>query len=141
MAGVTGEYQHTIDTKGRLFIPAALREELGDTIYVTISIERALAVYSEDTWREKEEKFNALPSAQARRIRPLFVNAAKCVLDAQGRILLPQKLRAYANIKKDVMVLGVSNHAEIWDKDAWTKVSEIEMDPASLEAAVDELNF
>ena len=99
---MTGEYQHSIDTKGRLFIPASLREELGDTIYV---------------------------------------NAAKCTLDAQGRILLPQKLRAFANLKKDVMVLGVSNHAEIWDKDAWAKVSEIEMDPVSLEAAVDELNF
>ena len=110
---MTGEYQHSIDTKGRLFIPASLREELGDTIYVTISIERALAVYSEEAWHEKEEKFNALPSAQARRIRPLFVNAAKCTLDAQGRILLPQKLRAFANLKKDVMVLGVSNHAEI----------------------------
>ena len=98
VADMTGEYQHSIDTKGRLFIPAALREELGDTIYVTISIERALAVYSEDAWREKEEKFNALPSAQARRIRPLFVNAAKCTLDAQGRILVPQKLRAFANL-------------------------------------------
>ena len=138
---MTGEYQHTIDTKGRLFIPANLREELGDTIYVTISIERALAVYSEAAWREKEEKFNALPFAQARRIRPLFVNAAKCVLDAQGRILVPQKLRAFAGLKKDVMVLGVSNHAEIWDKAEWLRVSEIEMDLASLEAAVDELNF
>ena len=138
---MTGEYQHSIDTKGRLFIPAALREELGETIYVTISIERALAVYSEEAWHEKEEKFNALPSAQARRIRPLFVNAAKCTLDAQGRILLPQTLRSFANLKKDVMVLGVSNHAEIWDKAEWARVSEIEMDPASLEAAVDELNF
>ena len=138
---MTGEYQHSIDTKGRLFIPAALREELGDTIYVTISIERALAVYSEDAWREKEEKFNALPAAQARRIRPLFVNAAKCTLDAQGRILVPQKLRAFAGLRKDVMVLGVSNHAEIWDKDAWLQVSEEEMDPVSLGAAMDELNF
>ena len=138
---MTGEYQHTIDTKGRLFIPANLREELGDTIYVTISIERALAVYSEDAWREKEEKFNALPSAQARRIRPLFVNAAKCVLDAQGRILVPQKLRNFAGLKKNVMVLGVSNHAEIWDQAEWLRVSEIEMDLANLEAAVDELNF
>jgi MraZ protein len=138
---MTGEYQHSIDTKGRLFIPASLREELGETIYVTISIERALCVYSEAAWHEKEEKFNALPSAQARRIRQLFVNAAKCTLDAQGRILLPQKLRNYANLKKDVMVLGVSNHAEIWDKDSWAAASEIEMDPASLEAAVDELNF
>ena len=97
---MTGEYQHSIDTKGRLFIPANLREELGETIYVTISIEHALAVYSEEAWREKEEKFNALPFAQARRIRPLFVNAAKCTLDAQGRILIPQKLGAFANLKK-----------------------------------------
>ena len=138
---MTGEYQHSIDAKGRLSIPAQLREELGETIFVTISIERALSVYSESAWREKEDKFNALPSAQARRIRQLFVNAAKCTLDAQGRILLPQKLRTYANLKKDAVVLGVSNHAEIWDKEAWDEVSTIEMDPISLEAAVDELNF
>ncbi len=87
---MTGEYQHSIDTKGRLFIPASLREELGDTIYVTISIERALAAYSEETWREKEEKFNALPSAQARRIRPLFVNAAKCTLMPRDAFCCPR---------------------------------------------------
>ena len=127
--------------KGRLFIPASLREELGDTIYVTISIERALAAYSEETWREKEEKFNALPSAQARRIRPLFVNAAKCTLDAQGRILLPQKLRGYAGLKKmswysafpitlrfGTRMLGQRCLRLKWIRPAW-------------EAAVDELNF
>lgn len=139
---MTGEYQHSIDTKGLicLFLPVCAKS--WETRFMSPSaLSAPLAAYSEETWREKEEKFNALPSAQARRIRPLFVNAAKCTLDAQGRILLPQKLRGYAGLKKDVMVLGVSNHAEIWDKDAWAAVSEIEMDPASLEAAVDELNF
>ena len=138
---MTGEYQHSIDTKGRLFIPAGLREELGETIYVTISIERALAVYSEEAWREKEEKFNALPSAQARRIRPLFVNAAKCALDAQGRILLPQKLRTYAILKKDVMVLGVSNHAEIWNAEKWAALEAEQLNPANIAAAMEELGF
>lgn len=138
---MTGEYPHTIDAKGRLFIPAALREELGDTVFVTISIEHALAVYSEAAWKEKEAKYDALPAAQARRLRPLFVNAAKCTLDSQGRILVPAKLRNYAKLKKDVAVLGVSNHAEIWDRSAWDAVAEIEMDPVGLEAAMDELNF
>lgn len=119
---MTGQYAHSIDAKGRLFIPSKIRDELGDTFYVTISMtDRCLAIYSESAWEQLMEKFDALPYTESRKAaRLIFANAAKCDPDAQGRILLPQKLRDYAGLKKDVIVAGVSKLAEIWDAETWT---------------------
>ena len=138
---MTGQYQHTIDSKGRLFIPAKLREELGDTFYITMGIDSCLSVYSEESWSHFTEKFESLPFTKTRAMRPLFANAAKCEPDAQGRILVPAKLRAYANLKKDVVVIGVSNRAEIWNAEAWTKLEEEELNPENLSAVMEELGF
>ena len=74
-------------------------------------------------------------------MRPLFANAAKCELDAQGRILIPQKLRAYANLEKDVVVIGVSNRAEIWNAEAWHAIEEEELTAENLAAVMEELGF
>lgn len=140
-AGVTGQYQHTIDSKGRLFIPAKLREELGDTFYITMGIDSCLSVYSEESWGRFTEKFESLPYTKTRAMRPLFANAAKCEPDAQGRILIPAKLRNYASLKKDVVVIGVSNRAEIWNAAAWNKLEEEELNPENLSAVMEELGF
>ena len=91
---MTGIYQHTLDAKGRLFIPAKLREELGDTFYVTVSPEKCLSAYSQENWKATSEKAAAMTNLQQRKVRPLFAYAARCDLDGQGRILLPQHLRA-----------------------------------------------
>jgi MraZ protein len=104
---VTGEYQHSIDSKGRLFIPAKLREELGDVCYVTISMDRCLFIYSEGSWKAFCEKFDALPISKSRKMRVMFANTSKCETDAQGRILIPQKLREYALLKKNVTIIGI----------------------------------
>jgi len=138
---MTGQYQHSIDTKGRLFIPAKLREELGDTFYVTMGVDGCLSVYSDESWGRFTEKFESLPFTKTRAMRPLFANAAKCEPDAQGRILLPAKLREYANLKKDVVVIGVSNRAEIWNADAWTALEAEELNPENLAAVMEELGF
>ena len=138
---MTGQYQHSIDTKGRLFIPAKLREELGDTFYVTMGVDGCLSVYSDESWGHFTEKFESLPYTKTRAMRPLFANAAKCEPDAQGRILLPAKLREYANLKKDVVVIGVSNRAEIWNADAWTALEAEELNPENLAAVMEELGF
>ena len=140
-SGVTGQYQHSIDSKGRLFIPAKLREELGETFYVTMGVDRCLSVYSEDSWNHFTEKFESMPYTKSRAMRPLFANAAKCEPDAQGRILLPAKLRTYAGLKKDVTVIGVSNRAEIWDAAAWTEEEDKELSPENLAAVMEELGF
>ena len=93
---MTGIYQHTLDAKGRLFIPAKLREELGETFYVTISPEKWLSAYSQENWDDVARRVAAMTNVQQRKMRPLFAYAARCELDGQGRILLPQHLREFA---------------------------------------------
>ncbi|MBO4916093.1 MAG: division/cell wall cluster transcriptional repressor MraZ [Oscillospiraceae bacterium] len=129
-----GQYQHNIDAKGRLFIPAKLREELGDTFYVTISLtDRCLTIYSDQSWQKLTEKFDNLPYTDARKAaRLIFANTTKCEPDGQGRILLPQKLRDYAGLKKDVVVAGVSAMVEIWDAEKWTAMENADMESDDL---------
>lgn len=138
---MTGQYQHSIDAKGRLFIPAKLREELGETFYVTMGMDGCLSVYSDASWAKFTEKFESLPYTKTKSMRALFANAAKCEPDSQGRILIPAKLRAYAALEKDVVVIGVSNRAEIWNAQRWQAVEDEELDPAKLFAAMEELDF
>ena len=138
---MTGEFQHNLDAKGRLFIPVRLREELGDVFYVTLSMERCLSAYSAESWRVFSDKVNSMPYVKQRKMRPLFAYAARCELDAQGRILLPQNLRTYAGLSKSVTVLGCNNHAEFWDSAAWEEQNAIEMTPENIAAAMEELDF
>ena len=138
---MTGEYQHTLDNKGRLFIPAKLREELGEVFYVTLSMERCLCVYSAESWRVFADKVAAMPYVKQRLMRPLFAQAARCELDAQGRALIPQNLRAYAELTKNVTVVGCNNHAELWNSEAWSAVFAAEATPENIAAAMEELEF
>ena len=142
---MTGQYQHNIDAKGRLFIPAKLREELGGTFYVTVSTDAKhtafLAAYSADAWARLTEKFESLPSIQTRQMVAIFANAAKCEPDAQGRILLPRELRDYAGLDKEAVVIGVSNRAEIWSAEKWAKEESEALNPENLAAAMAELGF
>ena len=138
---MTGTYEHTIDAKGRLFIPAKLREELGDTFYLAVGVDACLAIYPLETWKRFTEKFASLPMSQSKAMRPLFANAAKCELDAQGRIVIPQKLRKYAGLEKEAVIIGVNDRAEIWSADAWNAQEEEEMTPEKMSACLEALGF
>ena len=138
---MTGEYQHNLDAKGRLFIPARLREELGEVFFLTLSRERCLTAYSEQSWRDFCDKVNAMPYGKQSKMRPLFAYAVRCDLDAQGRILLPQNLREWAGLTKNVTVVGCNNHAELWDSDSWHAVFEAETAPENIAAVLEELEF
>lgn len=139
---MTGQYQHSIDAKGRLFIPARLREELGETFYVAISgVDPCLSLYTEESWARFNEKFASLPYSKTRGMRTLFANAARCEPDAQGRILLPLKLRQYAGLEKEAVVIGVSNRAEIWSAKAWAELEAAELNPQHMGAVMEALDF
>ena len=138
---MTGEFQHSLDSKGRIFIPAKLREELGEIFYMTVSMERCLCVYNAESWRSFSDKVSAMPYVRQRLMRPLFAHAAKCELDSQGRTIVPQALRAYAGLVKNVTVVGCNNHAELWDSEAWQSVCEAESTPENIAAAMEELDF
>jgi MraZ protein len=139
--GLTGEFQHNLDAKGRLFIPAKLKEGLGSVYFVTVSMDKCLSVYSSDSWERLSEKVSAMSYTQQRKIRPIFAVAARCELDAQGRILLPQNLRDFAGLTKGVTVIGANNHAEIWDTEAWNAKKSEEMSPEHIAEIFEELGF
>lgn len=122
-----GEFQHTIDEKGRLFIPAKLREELGKPFYISKGLDGCLFVYDEKQWQLFEDKLNALPMSLkgARDFKRFFFSGAtEGSYDKQGRVLLPPNLRQYAFLVKDVVIVGVGNRAEIWAAEKWSAYSQ-----------------
>ena len=138
---MTGEYQHALDSKGRIFIPAKLREELGEVFYITISMDKCLCAYSAENWKVFSDKVDGMPYVKQRKMRPLFAHACKCELDTQGRTVIPQNLRNYAELVKNVTVVGCNNHAELWDSDAWNSVFQLETTPENIAAVMEELEF
>ena len=124
-----GEYNHTVDPKGRLIVPSKFREQLGDEFVVTKGLDGCLFVYSNEEWASIEEKFRQVPltTKDARMFaRFFFAGAASCEVDKQGRILIPQVLRTYAQIEKDVVSVGVLNRVEIWSKDKWNATANLD---------------
>lgn len=119
-----GEYNHIIDAKGRLIIPAKFRELLGEEFVLTKGLDGCLFIYPMDEWEAFEEKLRALPltNKNARAFSRFFVaGATMCELDKQGRILLPQPLEEFAQLDKDVVLSGNINRIEIWSKEKWAE--------------------
>jgi MraZ protein len=117
-----GEYQHSVDAKGRLIVPAKFREALGETFVVTRGLDNCLFGYPMDEWRKLEEKLKGLPMTKKDTrafARFFFSGATEVEIDKQGRINIPSTLMQYAHLVKECVVLGVSNRIEIWAKDAW----------------------
>ena len=117
-----GEYNHTIDAKGRLIVPSKFREALGDEFVVTKGMDGCLFVFDNSEWQAFEAKLRSLPmiDKEARQFTRYFLaGAASLEVDKQGRILLPAVLREFADITKDAVLVGVGNRVEIWSKDRW----------------------
>lgn len=115
-----GEYQHTIDEKGRMIIPAKFRDELGEHFVITRGLDNCLFVYPQSEWKLIEQKLKTLPftRSDARAFtRFFFSGAIECELDKQGRVNIAANLRQYAELQKDCVVIGVSNRVEIWSKE------------------------
>ena len=121
-----GEYNHTVDAKGRLIVPSKFREQLGDEFVITKGLDNCLFVYDNSEWAALEEKLRALPitnTAGRKFSRFLLGSAATCEVDKQGRILLPSVLREFAGIGKDAVLVGVGSRIEIWNKDKWMEAN------------------
>ena len=121
-----GEYNHTIDTKGRVIVPAKFREKLGEGSVVTKGLDGCLFVYPKEEWEKFEAKLNQLPmnKKDTRQVtRFFFAGAAGCEIDKQGRVLLPSVLREFAALEKDVVLVGVMNRIEIWSKERWDEAN------------------
>ena len=137
---MNGQYAYNIDAKGRLFIPTKLRDELGGTLHVTIGQDHCLSVYSDESWAAFMARLKELSYNEVKKLRALFAYAADCEPDSQGRILIPAKLREYAGLTKEVVVVGSFDRAEIWSAERWNAEEE-EMTPEKMAALMDSLEL
>ena len=122
----TGEYNHTVDSKGRLILPSKLREALGEEFVVTKGVDGCLFVYDRTEWSHFEEKLTTLSitNRESRKALRFFLSGAASVeVDKQGRFLIPTGLREYAGLEKDVVLVGCGRNVEIWDKDRWAAIN------------------
>ncbi len=131
------EYMHTIDAKGRVILPVDFRGELGETFVITKGLDGCLFIYGQTEWEALSGKLRQLPLAkpEARAFVRFFFSGARTLeCDRQGRFLVPPTLRTYGQLKKDVVLIGVSNRVELWAKEAWEKYND-EINPAVTEIA------
>ena len=127
-----GEYEHTLDAKGRISMPAKLRRDMGEVFILTKGLDGCLFAFSPNEWKNFEEKLKSLPLSDknARNfVRFFLAGATECELDKQGRFLIPNNLRKSANLDKEAVIIGVGTRLEIWDKQTWmSKDEEISAD-------------
>ncbi|MBR6344563.1 MAG: division/cell wall cluster transcriptional repressor MraZ [Lachnospiraceae bacterium] len=122
-----GEYNHTIDEKGRIIVPAKLRDELGETFVITKGLDGCLWVFDNEEWEKVEEKINELPFniKEARLLsRFMIAGAFDAEPDKQGRVMIPQSLREYADLKRDVVLAGVGRKLELWSKERYEQAGD-----------------
>lgn len=138
---MTGQYPYNIDAKVRLFIPAKLRESLGETYHVTIGQDHCLSVFSDESWNAFMERLKELSYSEVKKLRPMFANAADCEPDGQGRILIPAKLRQYAALEKEVIVIGSFDRVEIWNAQRWNELETEAFASGDVEQAMEEMGL
>lgn len=141
--GFIGEYYHSVDVKGRMNIPVKFRELLGESFVVTRGLDKCLSIYPTEAFQAFAQKLQSLPISDknARQFVRFFLSGAvECELDKQGRILLPQSLRMYADISKDVVVTGNGSTIEIWDSTQWNDYNNT-IDPDAIADSMVELGI
>ena len=122
-----GEYEHSLDSKNRIIMPSKFRDDIGEKFIVTKGLDGCLFAYSISEWKNFEEKLRSLPlsNKDARAFsRFFFAGATDCILDKQGRFLIPSNLREFAELEKDLVIVGMNSRIEIWAKNKWKNVDE-----------------
>ncbi|MBQ9737516.1 MAG: division/cell wall cluster transcriptional repressor MraZ [Clostridia bacterium] len=117
-----GEHYHNLDPKGRVSIPSKFRDDLGGTFVLSKGLDNCLYAYSLAEWDGFQQELLSLRGKDGQRVRRFFFSGASdCEIDAQGRVVIPPALREHAELKKEVVIIGNSNRAEIWNKENWEK--------------------
>lgn len=139
-----GEYQHALDSKNRMIVPSKLREELGNKFVITKGLDGCLYAYPQDEWKNLEEKMKTLPltNRDARSfVRFFFAGACEIEMDKQGRGLIPQNIKEYAGIEKEIVSIGVLTRVEIWSKEKWQEYNDSNVDFESIAEKMSDLGI
>ena len=136
-----GRFDINVDDKGRIFVPAKLRETLGETFLVMPGLERCLNVYTEAGWQVIQARINEMPLAKRAKLRVLLSNIYECKPDKQGRIALHPRLREYAKLSQEIVFLGQGDHAEIWDAARYAGTEEEELSPEYMRSVMEDLEI
>ena len=139
-----GEYQHALDSKNRMIVPSKLREELGNKFVITKGLDGCLYAYPQDEWKNLEEKMKTLPltNRDARSfVRFFFAGACEIEMDKQGRGLIPQNLKEYAGIEKEIVSIGVLTRVQIWSKEKWQEYNDSNVDFESIAEKMSDLGI
>ncbi|MBU5487570.1 division/cell wall cluster transcriptional repressor MraZ [Clostridium sp. MSJ-8] len=139
-----GEYQHSLDSKNRIIVPSKLRDELGTKFVITKGLDGCLYAYPLDEWKKLEDKMKTLPltNKDARAfVRFFFSGACEVEIDKQGRGLIPQNLKEYAAIEKEIVSIGVLQRVEIWSKERWNEYNESDIDFDSIAEKMSDLGI
>lgn len=139
-----GEYQHALDTKNRIIVPSKLRSELGSKFVITKGLDQCLYAYPLEEWKVLEEKMKKLPltNKDARAfVRFFFSGACEIEVDKQGRGLIPQNLKEYACIEKEIISIGVLTRVEIWSKEKWQEYNNSSVDYDSIAEKMNDLGI
>lgn len=139
-----GEYQHSLDEKGRVTVPSKYREQLEDNFVLTKGLDGCLFIYTLSEWAAFEQKLKSLPltNINARKFVRFFLSGAiECMPDKQGRILIPSSLRVYSEIEKDIVFIGMSNRIEVWSNSKWEAYNNESLDVELLAEQMEELGI
>ena len=138
---MTGTYEHSIDSAGRLIVPAKLRAELGNVFYLAVGVKDNLTLYPMDTWKKLQDRVAELTTAQAASMDVFFASAQLCEADKQWRFQVPGYLREYAKIDRDVVITGNNDRAQIWSADVWSEKTRQQLNPAAIAKLLDGLGI
>ena len=139
---MTGTYEHTIDGKSRLFLPAKLKEELGDVFHLSMGTDQCLTIYPQSAWEalcQRAEELEEEEDIEAMEV--FFAQSYRCTVDSQNRIVIPALLREYAMLEKDVVIVGSNNVAKIWNAQRWAEMESAAFDSGDLEKAMEEMGL
>lgn len=138
-----GEYYHNLDAKGRVSIPSKFRDDLGGSFVLSKGLDNCLYAYSVSEWESFKNELLTMRGASAQKIRRFFFSGAtECEIDSQGRVVIPPNFREYAELLKEVVIVGVSNRAEIWNKEKWENyISDSSFDSTEIAKAMEEMGF
>lgn len=138
---MTGTYEHSLDTAGRLIVPSKLRDKLGKAFYLSVGVKKNLTLYPMETWDKLRARVSQLSTTDAAKMDVFFASAQLCEVDKQWRFQVPSYLKDYAGIERDVVITGNNDRAQIWNAESWKEKTREQLNPENIASLLETLGI